>query len=364
MSAQRDHLDRIDVLRAVAISLVYLCHGLPSATGLDKYDLLGWAGVALFFVISGFCIHFSFLKQREKNPTASLSRFVWSFWWRRFWRIYPSYLAALIVFWLLQMRHNNLPAWHFWTHLFLVNNFNSKSFGSIAVPFWSLAVEWQFYLLYPFFLWLLQRVGLRTALICVAAESIIARGGATMWQNWHEPLNQPLWYSPAILFFDWSLGVLLAELWVQQKNSRALEWIALPALFLFMFSELTLSTRACAFTFASLASAGFMSAYLHRTNSLGFIERLMIPLGACSYSFYLWHYPLIGRLVYWFHLGGIPDNGVANTLLVFLAVPLCLMAFSYAAYVCLEKPAIACGQRLWAKWTPRNTVKAKPEATQ
>jgi peptidoglycan/LPS O-acetylase OafA/YrhL len=363
MSAQRDHLDRIDVLRAAAILLVYLCHGLPCATGLDKYGLLGWTGVALFFVISGFCIHLSYLKQCQKNPAVSLSNFTWSFWWRRFWRIYPPYLAALIVFWFLQERHENLPAWHFWAHLFLVNNFSTDTFYSIAPPFWSLAVEWQFYLLYPLFLWLLRRVGLRTALICVLVIGIFARGEAAMWQGWHEPLNPALWYSPVALFFDWSLGILLAELWTQKKAARALELIALPALLLNMFSELTPYTRALAFTFAALASAGFMSAYLRRERALGFIERLMIPLGVCSYSFYLWHHPLIGRLMYWFHRVGVPDSVFTNTLLVLVIIPLCFIAWSYAAYVCLEKPAIACGQWLWAKWISRNTLKVKLEAS-
>ena len=361
MKASTVHLDRIDVLRAVAILLVYLCHGLPTATGLDQYDLLGWAGVALFFVISGFCIHLSFIKQRDRNHDLSLAKFTWEFWWRRFWRIYPPYFAALIVFWWIQGRHTPLPAWHFWTHLFLVNNFSNASFGTIAVPFWSLAVEWQFYLIYPFFLWLTRRFSLRTALICVAIESLIARGGAVMWQNWQEPINLALWYSPGILFFDWILGVWLAELWSRREAARTLEWVALPALLLFMVSGLTPYTRAFAFTLAAVASAGFMSAYLRRASAPGFIERLLIPAGMCSYSFYLWHHPMIGRLAHWFHLCGLPDAPTSNALLAVVIMPLCLLAWSWIAYLFGEKPAIACGRRLWTKWFSHNL---KPDKLQ
>lgn len=344
--------------------LVYLCHALPAVWG-DKFELLGWAGVALFFVISGFCIHLSYLERRKKSPDISLSKFAWSFWYRRFWRIYPPYFAALVAFWLLQARHEHLPLWHFWTHLFLVNNFNSQSFFSIAPPFWSLAVEWQFYLMYPFFLWLLLRGGLRLAFIVVIVETIAVRCGLSVFQNWHEPVNPALWASPVTLFFDWSLGVLLAEMWSQQKTAKVLEWIALPAVVGFIFCECTPYTRAFAFTLASLASAGFVSIYLRWAAPLARLEKFLIPLGVCSYSFYLWHDPLIGRITYWlFHLG-IPDTKITVALMIFIAVPALLIAWSWAAYKLGEKPSIACGRWLQKQWetskpAPATELKVAP----
>src|SRR5258708_24994291 len=94
------HLMGADVLRGAAILMVMIYHGFgrvygfylpwngywrdfrrpPDALLIPGYPLsLGWAGVALFFVLSGFCIHLSFLRA---------SRFTnRQFFWRRFWRI-------------------------------------------------------------------------------------------------------------------------------------------------------------------------------------------------------------------------------------------------------------------------------------
>jgi len=95
------HLLRIDVLRAVAILSVFLLHWFGQAYGTDHLNWngllrdpasapsasfiaffplsFGWMGVPLFFVISGFCIHASALKNNELR--------VGRFFWRRFWDI-------------------------------------------------------------------------------------------------------------------------------------------------------------------------------------------------------------------------------------------------------------------------------------
>jgi hypothetical protein len=87
--AQSSHLERIDVLRACAILMVVCFHYLPTITGQqhsvwngmwrDVHSMespwmwflypvsLGWSGVSLFFVISGFCIHYSFLKHEASS---------------------------------------------------------------------------------------------------------------------------------------------------------------------------------------------------------------------------------------------------------------------------------------------------------
>ena len=177
------HLERIDVLRAVAILLVVAFHYLPNATG--QYELnwqgmwrdggdgqtrlmwwlyplsLGWSGVSLFFVISGFCIHYSFLKHAASSPGKS---FLKQFFWKRFWRIYPPYFIALAVFFCLMLRHHDAgaTAGNFWSHLLLIHNFGLATFDGINPAFWSLAVEMQFYLLFPLVLRLRGKVGIKT----------------------------------------------------------------------------------------------------------------------------------------------------------------------------------------------------------
>jgi peptidoglycan/LPS O-acetylase OafA/YrhL len=102
---------------------------------------LGWAGVAAFFVISGFCIHLSF----ARNPN-------WrNFWLRRCFRIYPAYFFALLLFALLfpwSRIHWNLSGIaQLGSHLLLIHNYNDRSYFGISPAFWSIAVEVQLYLL-------------------------------------------------------------------------------------------------------------------------------------------------------------------------------------------------------------------------
>src|SRR4051794_7557449 len=103
----RGNSDGADILRGVAILLVVGYHlanitmpwsgwtrnfGTASGVGLLASYLLslGWVGVPLFFVLSGFCIELSTLR------AGNLKRA--SFFWRRFWRIYPTYLVSLMIF--------------------------------------------------------------------------------------------------------------------------------------------------------------------------------------------------------------------------------------------------------------------------
>ncbi|HXC36779.1 MAG TPA: acyltransferase family protein, partial [Candidatus Acidoferrales bacterium] len=100
MNGSRKHIELLDYVRAVAIISVLLFHTLGSTFGYEDLPWHGWLrgfsvpvsflcllpfsyggmGVAIFFVVSGFCIHLSFQQQGKE----------WrSFWIRRFWRIYP-----------------------------------------------------------------------------------------------------------------------------------------------------------------------------------------------------------------------------------------------------------------------------------
>ncbi len=105
------HLPFLDFLRGVAILSVFLFHCVGTTFGpvdqlvwngsfrdfhVSKSFLallpftLGWCGVTLFFVISGFCIHLSHERSRDKHLSV--------FFLRRFFRIYPPFLVACLVF--------------------------------------------------------------------------------------------------------------------------------------------------------------------------------------------------------------------------------------------------------------------------
>src|ERR1035437_9867392 len=84
---------------------------------------LGWSGVSLFFFFFFVYVFFFFFFFFFKNmvvlfPRKAISK---QFFWKRFWRIYPPYFAALVVFYYLTLRHleTGTSAGHFWLHLLL-----------------------------------------------------------------------------------------------------------------------------------------------------------------------------------------------------------------------------------------------------
>ncbi|HEV2456273.1 MAG TPA: acyltransferase family protein, partial [Verrucomicrobiae bacterium] len=200
MSNSRKHLALLDYVRAAAILSVLLFHTLGSTFGYDDLPWHGWirgfhvpvsflcllpfsfgqAGVAIFFVVSGFCIHLSFQQQGKD----------WrGFWIRRFWRIYPAYIATMVLAVLFLTTNSRLdlhssPIWkQLAAHLFLVHNFNQSTFTGIVGSFWSLAVEAQLYLLYPLLLRVVGRLGWRQAMVAFGCCEFLIRGADGLVQT-------------------------------------------------------------------------------------------------------------------------------------------------------------------------------------
>ena len=143
----------LDVLRGIAILSVFFFHGLkwslpfgaqmaPHVRQLGQVVSFGWLGVNLFFVLSGFLITGVLLDTRTQKNYWS------SFYIRRFLRIVPLYLVVLI---LLKLTLNCTWAYVILC-LFYLANF-AVQFGIPGPgygPLWSLAVEEQFYLVWPY----------------------------------------------------------------------------------------------------------------------------------------------------------------------------------------------------------------------
>ncbi|MGP8259405.1 MAG: acyltransferase family protein [Acidobacteriaceae bacterium] len=164
----RREMPGLDALRGVAVLSVVLYHGLhwwlPPAIAISPGVRLlswlaspGWLGVNLFFVLSGFLITGILLDTRTR------ANYWKSFYIRRVLRILPLYLVVLLI-----LRFYSGVSWmYFLICLFYMANFASARYGLGYGPLWSLAVEEQFYLVWPF---LVHRLRTRTlAMLCVAS---------------------------------------------------------------------------------------------------------------------------------------------------------------------------------------------------
>jgi len=136
------YLPSLDGFRAVSILLVIGSH---ARLGFE----LGGLGVKIFFVISGFLITTLLLKEKSRNGIIDLKKF----YIRRALRILPvAYLFIGVVFLLRQIYHFNMPNIYFLTSLLFLEHFNRNGATINVGHFWSLSVEEQFYLVFPFLL--------------------------------------------------------------------------------------------------------------------------------------------------------------------------------------------------------------------
>lgn len=163
----------------------------------------GSACVPIFFVISGYCIHRAMARKLIADPFVPLDST--NFLLRRFARIYPVLIAALLLtFALDSLSATFQPAsWKinpFDLHAFLVNLLSlqgiaGKTFGSNGA-LWTLSIEVQFYLVYPPLIALRRRVGMRGVLVFVGIMNI---GSALLFERHQIVVFTSYW-------FAWTLG--------------------------------------------------------------------------------------------------------------------------------------------------------------
>jgi peptidoglycan/LPS O-acetylase OafA/YrhL len=130
--------------------------------GFVKYFFFGWLGVDLFFVLSGFLITDILLN------TVNKPGYFKNFYAKRVLRIFPLYYLSLIIFLLILPRVKGFPLdfsfyidhqWWFWSYLqnwFLI--FHNVGYTTTAIQhYWSLAVEEQFYILWPLIIFIVRK---------------------------------------------------------------------------------------------------------------------------------------------------------------------------------------------------------------
>jgi peptidoglycan/LPS O-acetylase OafA/YrhL len=313
------HIARLDVLRALAFLGVYTFHMTGPFPALKLtwngnwfdyshwpavlYPLLpvgmGWLGVPLFFVLSGFCIHYSTLQRGGEGKFST-----GDFYWRRWLRIYPTYFVCVIICallspWLLIKYFNG---WQVVTHLLMIHNLFKETFEGLNGPLWSLGVESQFYLLYPFLLLVMRRrlswgQCLGVALICNLVLTTYFSLTSEPYQMNH---TRTTFSFPLVTWCDWILGAALAEAYVEGKPlfTRPNAWLVGSAVMLL----LSLNYRPLwvqGFLFGSVFFAVVMQRYLSWRAPLGWLERALVPIGLISYSLYLWHQPVQLLVVRW-----------------------------------------------------------------
>lgn len=219
-------LQSIDALRGIAALGVVFYHSVWQGTNLVPGNLFRWPvkslqfissfgyiGVFLFFVISGFCIHLQWAKERANGQSPAI-RFG-TFWRRRFRRLYPPYLIALALFGIMAALSTGINFTHFFVydvvmHLLMLHNLDPNTCYSINGVFWTLAIEEQLYLAYFLLLFLRSRWGWGpTLIVCAAARVGWFWFGHVLWVA--TGFGIPVPEAAASHWFTWALGAIAVE---------------------------------------------------------------------------------------------------------------------------------------------------------
>ncbi|WP_409484168.1 acyltransferase family protein [Arsenicicoccus dermatophilus] len=361
-------LDALDGLRTIAVFLVVLFHA--EVPGMHS----GFLGVDLFFVLSGYLITAGLVRGLMRGRGAGLS----SFWSRRFKRLLPAALLVClaVLVWSMTLapayRRPSLGADLWWTSLYAANWHFIESAGYFAAQgapspllhMWSLAVEEQFYLVWPLVLaatWHLlgrghpgraRRAVLAVGVVLAVASAVlfvrVAGSGATdrAYMGSDTKAFEPL--------LGALVAVLLADPRAGQLARRAapvVGWIGAVGLVL-AIPQLGDSAGPSPWYFGSgaiifsLLSAAVIVA-LARGEVPGLSTVLALPpvsyLGRISYGIYLWHWPVACWL---------PGEGFAPWRAVAVVVLSVLLAA--ASYHLVELP-VRDGS-LSRRLTPRRTL--------
>jgi len=361
------HIPFLDHIRGLAIFMVVAFHSVEAAFGKADLPWQGWFrdfnvdpkklvaipamfgffGVAVFFALSGFCIHLSHVRSRSQD---------WKeFFLRRWFRIYPPYLALLLVFCFWPVMVDFRDKWgivQFVSHFLLIHNLDYRTYFGINPSFWSVAVEFQLYAVYPLFFLAARKVGWRKTLWVLAIIELGLRAVVGFRQTMHPemPLALPrlLTGSPFYFGFGWTLGAAAADDFLAGRRSALLKWPLWlwPVLGLVCFCVRPLDPFCT--TIFSVGTVHAIMWLLDRPARKSSGIRLWLGkhfafAGVVSYSLYLINQPFIkmaGELA-------TERLGPGHELVVFaicLVVWFPLTGLAWLVFQALEKPAIVWGK--------------------
>jgi peptidoglycan/LPS O-acetylase OafA/YrhL len=351
-----NQIPALDALRSAAVLLVighhwaikeyWMAGGIETPIQNHPLFYYGWAGVDLFFVLSGFLIGQQLWKELDRTGNVRLGRFLL----RRGLRIWPLYFAMLLFY--AAGSDRIIPRWSDW--LF----FSNYSPGGMGRG-WSLSTEEQFYVAVPLLLLIFRkRIALGSYLWVIAAieaavlfgrghllAELAARGAtaadapfATVY-----PIHTHLEGLLAGLVI--ALLTVIRPAWFQRRNAHGVSgigWgvmlgasavgIGLRFIHHRLFAFLTLGLIFGGVTFWALTDRSILSRPLN--------AKVFYPISRLSYGMYLnhwWALPLTNRLVV-FAVMSLTSSPTLIFLLSLVLGTMVSIAFATLTYVLIERP--------------------------
>lgn len=365
----------IDFFRGIAILMV-LCYHTQLAVFPDFESnrsfwnitpfAMGGNGVILFFIISGFVIHYGHLKSNTKlNNTL--------FFNKRFWRIVPPYYLALAFFAFCVLQ--DYSSKDIWYHFLFIHNLDKATFFTINPSFWSIAIEVQFYLLYPLFLFLIKMIGTSKFIIFLLFITL-----TVIFYCIFQRFDVSVILTKSVMYYwlVWCLGAYLAEKYINHKTLFKLnfKYIILMSILIYLLKIIILCINSKEikstyqivnqFIFALyflvlidyFLNLNVVDIKIFKALTNSFIIRKIYDLisfvGLISYSIYLLHQPLLDILLKCTSFGKLTQFWGGFKVFDISLVLILILFISYSYYNLIELFFIKQGKLFYNKFKKSN----------
>lgn len=329
-------LRAISALAVVVSHIIFFSHLHPNSAIHEKHTGLELAtyGVTIFFTLSGFLITYILLKEKE---IAQIN--VGNFYIRRVLRIWPLYYGYLFLIIILLMSfHVAINKIQLVFYIFLVPNipFVFKLFSPLIYQLWSIGVEEQFYLFFPWLARLSNR-RLLSSILSLLAIWLCIKAGFYFLNN-----LIPLRVMQVTRFDTMLIGVLAAILFydgnkrfinmVTNKLMQLAAWLCLGLVTINKFNVSDLINH----EIISLAAAIIIVGQISNRNKIINLETPLLNfIGRISYGIYIIH-PLVIFTVSTIFNKVFNSNSIGVTVLFYIVVLTCTILFSKLSYGLFE----------------------------
>lgn len=361
------HLKSLDGIRAIAIAMVMCFH--------FGYFAPGWIGVQIFFTLSGYLITGILLKNKQRP----LGLYIGTFFWHRALRILPLlwfFLIVVAIFYVAIGVPASFPSDWPWLLGFLANiaRLRATDVGPAFVHIWSLAVEQQFYLIWPLLVYLMPIAIFRRFVVCLLLFSPLLRLAlfhtTVLLGHDAEMAGKAIYVLPLTQLDAFAAGAAIAVFSLEQLRNPARRFIAAliatgalgaAVLAAGYYGGESAYVGSLGYAMYLLHSHGYVWGYsmlnllamlgmicaLRRLPWLRFLESAFLTwIGRISFGMYVYHVPLLllGEAAM---AKAVPHPSPIIRATFFLTWVLAVLIVSNLSYRWIEAPFLAMKNRGW-----------------